>query len=159
MTAEQRKRVSQGRARFLATGGSSPMKGRTHSPEARAKMSTANMGKPSYWKGKSLSAERRQAISDRMKGTVPWNFTGDTLRWTKMQALKRDDYTCQECGLQDREVVQVDHIKPKSLFPELATALGNLTTLCANCHMRKTRRNREWHPSVAIANHQLIERK
>jgi 5-methylcytosine-specific restriction endonuclease McrA len=38
--------------------------------------------------------------------------------WAKVrtECFERDDYTCQICGLRDQEIMQVDHIKPKSLF-------------------------------------------
>ena len=42
------------------------------------------------------------------------------------------------CGMTEPEIMQVDHIKPKSLFPELKAELTNLMTLCPNCHARKT---------------------
>ena len=50
--------------------------------------------------------------------------------------LKRDNYTCQICGVQDEEL-QVDHIKPFALYPELRTEPSNGRTLCIPCH-RKT---------------------
>lgn len=52
--------------------------------------------------------------------------------------LKRDDCTCQRCGLREPDIMQVDHIKSKSLFPELRYVPSNLETLCPNCHARKT---------------------
>ena len=65
-----------------------------------------------------------------------WNGGGE--QYQKMQALERDDHTCQRCRMRDEEVMSVDHIKPRSLFPELKADLENLQTLCANCHARKT---------------------
>lgn len=64
--------------------------------------------------------------------------------WGK-QCLERDDYICQVCGLRDEEIMQVDHIKPKSLFPELKFDLNNLRTICPNCHERKSRREKSRH--------------
>lgn len=52
--------------------------------------------------------------------------------------LKRDDFTCQSCGMREPDIMQVDHIKSKALFPELKYDTNNLETLCPNCHARKT---------------------
>lgn len=55
---------------------------------------------------------------------------------------KRDNYTCKVCGLRDEEIMAVDHIKPKSIYPELAREIKNLQTLCPNCHVRKTNKEK-----------------
>ena len=61
----------------------------------------------------------------------------------KVLAIEGDDWTCQSCLLRDTEIMDVDHIKPKSVFPELKYNLNNLITLCPNCHKRKTLRERK----------------
>ncbi len=60
----------------------------------------------------------------------------------KLRAMERDKYTCCICHLYDPEVMEVDHIKPKSTHPELNTEISNMMTLCANCHLRKTRKEK-----------------
>lgn len=59
-------------------------------------------------------------------------------RWKalRLQALRRDNWRCAQCGKPGREV---DHIKPVRSHPELAFVLENLQTLDARCHSRKTR--------------------
>ncbi len=49
-------------------------------------------------------------------------------------ALKRDNYTCTICGA--TEQLHVDHIKPFSLFPELAFDIKNMRVLCFPCHKK-----------------------
>jgi 5-methylcytosine-specific restriction endonuclease McrA len=39
----------------------------------------------------------------------------------------------------DREVVEADHIKSMSDYPQLKFNLNNGMSLCANCHRRKTK--------------------
>lgn len=73
---------------------------------------------------------------------------GRWLYWRK-QALIRDNYTCQHCGLYDEEIMDVDHIIPiRCSLPNRRdiererdveiNKLTNLQTLCPNCHKRKT---------------------
>ena len=73
---------------------------------------------------------------------------GRWLYWRK-QALIRDNYTCQHCGLHDQEIMDVDHIEPiKCTIAERRMiereadiqlhGISNLQTLCPNCHKRKT---------------------
>ena len=67
------------------------------------------------------------------------NWAGGRLRYMCRLALKRDNYTCKKCGFNsDVEILEVDHIKPKRVAPELERMLDNLITLCPNCHKRKT---------------------
>lgn len=62
-------------------------------------------------------------------------------RWPalRMQALRRDEFRCVQCG--ERARLEVDHIQPVRDAPELAFDLSNLQTLCARCHTAKTRRD------------------
>ena len=80
-----------------------------------------------------------------------WKGGGD--RYCKLLAKQRDNYTCQECGYQETEIMEVDHIIPKSQRPDLRFVLSNLITLCPNCHRRKTIREHKsrtpWNKKVA----------
>lgn len=48
-----------------------------------------------------------------------------------------DDYTCRECKKRGC-ALQVNHIKPFAIFPELRLDFNNLETLCVPCHKEKT---------------------
>lgn len=59
--------------------------------------------------------------------------------WKKYSDLirKRDQFTCQRCGVKEENAAHhVHHIKPYKLFDsmELANHPSNLITLCAACH-------------------------
>src|SRR3990167_8160074 len=119
----------------------------------------------SYWTGKKRSEETNKKISETLKlkkivppsrlGATPWNkgirmkdlsgsknprWKGGTWNYYKKEAKFRDNYTCQVYGLCDKEIMEVDHIKPKCDYPDLKDLLENLITICPNCHRRKTNR-------------------
>jgi len=53
--------------------------------------------------------------------------------------LKRDNYTCQDCGVshnKDNKLI-VHHIKEWSRYPELRFEPDNLITLCVTCHKKR----------------------
>lgn len=63
----------------------------------------------------------------------------------RKEALRRDRYTCQVCGVSIRGAKFggarpiVDHVEPRRQRPDLAMALNNLVSLCIACHNRKSR--------------------
>lgn len=59
-------------------------------------------------------------------------------RWPALRhaAKRRDAFLCLSCG--SRGDLEVDHIVPVRLRPDLAFDLDNLQTLCVRCHARKT---------------------
>lgn len=58
--------------------------------------------------------------------------------WKKarFETLKRYGAVCMLCGSEERIVV--DHIRPRSRFPELELDLDNLQVLCNDCNMGKS---------------------
>ena len=95
---------------------------------------------------KSCSNKSRQWTYEmRVKGGVSrsglknGNWAGGRMRYMCNLALKRDEHECQRCGFwEDPEILEVDHIIPKRVTPELERTLSNLISLCPNCHKRKT---------------------
>ena len=97
--------------------------------ETRLKMSLAQKelvtnGKHHFWKGgiNSLNHSERQL---QMK-TVKY-------RWWRDQVFRRDNYTCQFCGI-TKTYLEADHIKPWSQYPSLRFNINNGRTLCKPCH-------------------------
>ena len=64
-----------------------------------------------------------------------------TYEWRKvrMEALKKYGARCQCCGITPSHgaVMNVDHIKPRRLFPHLALDINNLQVLCHECNHGK----------------------
>lgn len=63
-------------------------------------------------------------------------------KWQRVRyfALKESSGKCCLCGMsaKDGKVMHVDHIKPKSLYPELKYELSNLQVLCEDCNIGKS---------------------
>lgn len=103
------------------------------------------------WK---LTDAQRKAISDRLRGKPRFHMRGEkNNNWKggitsanmairnsaaykawRRSVFERDHYTCVECG-QVGGKLQVDHIKPFSLYPELRLDISNGRVLCKPCHM------------------------
>ena len=67
----------------------------------------------------------------------------------RMKVLKRYGARCQCCGASpsDGAVMNVDHIKPRRLFPKLALDEDNLQVLCGDCNHGKGNWDQtDWRP-------------
>lgn len=68
----------------------------------------------------------------------------------RYQALNKYGRRCMSCGDSEERavkeqrvapVLQVDHIKPRSIYPELALVLANLQVLCRPCNQGKSNKH------------------
>jgi 5-methylcytosine-specific restriction endonuclease McrA len=75
-----------------------------------------------------------------IRKTDPLNFY-ISKEWRDLRAkFLRDFYPrCMNCGSCER--ISVDHIKPRSLYPELELDYENLQVLCTPCNSRKSNRD------------------
>jgi len=78
----------------------------------------------------------RRVRSHSRKKVKP--FSIKDLKWMKLRDRVFDKYgkVCLCCGSVDD--IQVDHIKPKSIYPELSYCFDNLQPLCASCNIKKS---------------------
>ena len=81
------------------------------------------------------------ALGRKLKTTRAGDFY-QSRDWASIRyaALIRSDGRCSCCGASrsDGAVLHVDHIKPRSKFPELALSLDNLQVLCNLCNIAKS---------------------
>lgn len=83
----------------------------------------------------------KRQINQMQKGERSFNWRGGkSYGFKKKVVLVRDNYTCVMCGHREPWIMEVDHVKRKKDYPELANEVSNLVTLCPNCHRRKTNR-------------------
>jgi len=67
-------------------------------------------------------------------------YQSEAWREARYKALRHSDGRCQLCGRSKRAdgvILHVDHIKPRSRFPELALDVANLQVLCEDCNLGK----------------------
>lgn len=79
-------------------------------------------------------------VPDKSKFTGKESFL-KSFEWKKLryEILSKSDGRCQLCGRSaaDGALLNVDHIKPRSKYPELALDPANLQVLCAMCNHGK----------------------
>lgn len=128
-------------------------KGKKHSQLTKTKLSETRIKKI-----KDGSILRPVGKNNGMYGKEPWNkkyaFLTSQIRhlseytqW-RLDTFKRDDFTCQDCGLKTKDI-QAHHIKPffkilrenkinsvnEARLCEELWDLTNGKTLCTNCHL------------------------
>lgn len=102
--------------------------GTTISAEARARFeacgAVARVGRP--------KKSPRDPKADAFLASYEW-------RSLRMRVLVRRGARCECCGASPRDGVRinVDHIKPRKLFPELALVESNLQVICEVCNHGK----------------------
>ena len=82
---------------------------------------------------------------DTFYNSVVWKIT-------RAYVLEKYGCRCMMCGMSPKThgiVVHVDHIKPRSKYPELALDVNNLQVLCEDCNVGKLNRfETDYRPSI-----------
>lgn len=161
-TEEHRKKLSELKKGKPRNGSPENWK---HAESTKKLISEANKGKPSPLKGSKLSEDHVRKLSNirKEKPNKYWlkkkrpEITGEnhpnwkggisserckayySLEYKEWResVFKRDNYTCQLCGIRGVEL-NADHIKKWSLYPDLRYDVSNGQTLCTTCHKNKT---------------------
>jgi hypothetical protein len=77
-------------------------------------------------------------------------YWSDEWRAVRYVALRRSRGVCELCGTPPSvgKPLHVDHIKPRSKYPELELDASNLQVLCADCNLGKSNRDEiDWRRS------------
>lgn len=100
-------------------------------PEIKKKKKTLKLKK----KKKSRKKKNYSKIQDKSF------YASREWRELRYRVIRKYKAKCMACGKSPQEhgaVLHVDHIKPKSKFPELALEFNNLQLLCEDCNMGKS---------------------
>ena len=91
----------------------------------------------------ALDGKSTKQITDEIR-TASGEFLF-SLEWKALRKKVLDFYgtRCMKCGRTPKNPskVNVDHIKPRKLFPDLALVFDNLQVLCARCNKHKGNKN------------------
>lgn len=106
--------------------------------------------------GDLLEVKRGRRSFESLKMPVESSKFYASSKWKEVryQALLRSKGHCECCGARAGETVtlHVDHIKPRSLYPQLGYELHNLQVLCDACNLGKSNVDEtDWRDSVRIA--------
>lgn len=93
-------------------------------------------------------ADRKRANLEKQRSEIMayWDakngrdfYESERWRAVRYEAMKRSRGLCEACGRGRRETpLHVDHIKPRSRYPELQLDLNNLQVLCRDCNVGKS---------------------
>lgn len=80
----------------------------------------------------------------------------------RYRVIRKYGAKCMACGMSPKEhgiVIHVDHIKPRSKFPELELEFNNMQCLCMACNLGKSNKDQtDWLPNVnEISDEEMAE--
>ena len=111
-------------------GKDNPFYGRHHTIEARSKISEAGKGNSGHILNGEKHPNWQGGITNPRKSQEEKNWS--------LAVRKRDNFTCQQCGLKStrRNKVEAHHVKSFAQYPDLRYELSNGITLCVPCHQK-----------------------
>jgi len=134
-----------------------------------AKRKKGKRKKPSFnktdsWEWKPPKKEKSKRVQQRSKvsalNSKRFYKTKDWLS-IRVRVLEKYQCKCMMCGRSPRDhgiVIHVDHIKPRSKYPELSLDFNNLQLLCEACNIGKSNKYKtDWRPVDESLDMELIE--
>lgn len=90
-------------------------------------------------KQRKLKKQRERQLARAQNKIKSYEFfKSDVWRRLRFEAIELYGNVCQCCGRHPPSVIlHVDHIKPRSLYPQLALDINNLQILCEDCNIGK----------------------
>ena len=103
-------------------------------------------GENSHRYGKIHSDKSREKISQKLAKPLGETALGFRFRihsywmadFRRSKILETFNNKCARCQTEDLSDVELDHIKPVRLYPNLAFEESNIQPLCKKCHIEKT---------------------
>lgn len=130
----------------------STFKGKSHTEEAKRKLSEKNRGNKKRLGIKhTLESRKKMSMTSRLAGRTGekcrrykdgktkerrgLRFSAEYKQW-RYDVYMRDGFTCQHCGDNKGGNLCAHHIKPFADYPELRLEISNGITLCEDCHKK-----------------------
>jgi len=114
-------------------------------PDVRAKWLASKKGQVAWNKGLTVETAPQLYSGERhhlYKGGSSRPQDSGEMKKFRVKILKRDNYTCQECGDRNhkgrgsRINLEVHHIKSAAEHPDLFFDPSNVVLLCRSCHFK-----------------------
>ena len=87
----------------------------------------------------NLTSEYEEKITKKPTREKTGFYDSEPWRLIRLQVFKKYAKVCMKCG--SKKKLHIDHIKPRSLYPELELTFDNLQILCETCNMEKSNKN------------------
>lgn len=86
-----------------------------------------------------MSVMSDNEIASRIKKSSSGFLRSKEWKELRLKALELYGLACFQCGRENSKMfpINVDHIKPRKFFPELALDITNLQPLCGPCNKKK----------------------
>jgi len=138
-SAESKQKISDANKRRFERDGH-PLLGYKFSEDSKQKMRLSHLGQ-------MVSEDTKLKLSEAHKGSRHWNWKGgitskkrllrNSREWKEWRKsiFERDDYTCQECGV-DGVYIEAHHIIPFRMDESKLFLKKNGITLCRPCHLK-----------------------
>jgi len=117
--------------RIIFSGKNNPFYGKCHTDEAKNKIS-----KTRIFLGLAKGKNNPAYIDGESKRKYPREFTNDL----KLKIFKRDNYTCQKCGIYPCNDLTNHHID----YDKKNCKEDNLITLCRKCNSKVNTNRNHW---------------
>lgn len=125
---EWNRRISEARKGTMK-GSQNPFWGKTHTPEVKKVLSERNKGNPNQFQNGDKNPNWKGGITNPRQSKSEKVFS--------RAVLKRDKFTCQECGVKKTSdnPLQAHHKKAFVDNPTERFDISNGITLCRKCHI------------------------
>jgi hypothetical protein len=103
---------------------------------------------------------KKQARNNLNRLPADGFYVSKEWRRLRYRVIKKYDASCMACGRSKKHhgiVIHVDHIKPRSKYPDLALHFNNLQLLCADCNLGKSNKCEvDWRPDEVDAEREIL---
>lgn len=104
---------------------------------------------PTFTKPSKAKKKKKRQRNKILYGTKDGFYSSKEWRQIRYMVIKHYGGECMACGRSKKHhgvVIHVDHIKPRSRFPDLALKFDNLQVLCEECNLGKMTQIDDWRP-------------